>query len=976
MSETLGQPSLVPSNATGASGINGRVLSSTASGVLNTIEEGPGAANVSNFYYPAAAAMYTTPSLMRAVGDDRRTFNVKSFGGRGTVTLPRKHFNNGFTCFRFTLDQDYAYAGPEYHAVKTYAPANSAPLIASNFHISVGANTNRWADTGALAAQMRDDILYYDSKIALLKAMQEDLLVEYPTTLPVLPTYFMSGGAGFAFCASFEMNMGGAGNLIYDRYANFAGIMASCPTKEMRRHLMRLAGGGLYFDPDSDEAGPYRAQPVRPMVQSGGHALSGAYSDFQNRVNLPNLHEMIVPLKTPDTNFWQSLHARKPFDSSLTPNDLQITITFGNFFEICDTGKGLANNPFYRIPVTDNSPAEGAAPVTYPSEYLKKAAAVGPPVVIASEVDPRYEPDITVLNPFIFGFVPSGHGHPDRIQFLDTKNWSDLNYLFGRHDREGSPAFYNTVHYKGKMITNMAPIAETYNVEYLYIQLKRLAANPRIWANHYRVCEGDVYGHQTSTHDNFWRERVPEKNHGRFLYPRPGGGVTWDGYSGTGKAISTMSPPAIPSDVTYPTQFTEAEYINMSLKLTNPSLSAMNALRQTGNQGSVVYPFQYMFGQQYRVTNDKFKSILRWNYTGVQNQYVNRDLYDPGNAFSMLIQMPANPVTSMIIGIYREKDRVFIPKNKPNSYSPVLFWHALTPLSIRLWDGGNILFDYRNRTFPDLYSHIDRPDVFRIPFRGGCCQLLPENIIQCAQWTVDPSDVLSRLNLPDALFNDLTNFPGSRRPGYQSQSFRNSGFRYQGIHSTEEYESCLIEFPFALYEPFSREGMVQNVPTFAKTQLRLEFWLDPLLKPQRGLDDHYSLTTNLPSNARWFDSNAAQQVESTAVVGSEWAGRDNMGNCTLMVPDVHHLCPPTQLEMYSIARERKTTAGASSSVSLYAPGVAQTAQNAYSFNPGTMSEESSSWNINNSDFLISVVFTQNQVWSMSPKRSVILSGRG
>lgn len=959
MSETLGQPSLVPSNATGNSGINGRIIGGSASGVLNTIEEGPGAADVSSFYYPASSAFFTTPSLQRSVADDRRTFNVKSFGGRGTVNLPRKHFHNGFCLFRFTMPQDYAYSGPEFHAVKTYAPSGPSRIFPPNFHLGVDISGLRWGDSSAGAIHKRDDVLYYDSTFNFIRYLQEDLIVEYPSCLPLLPTYFMSGGAGFAFCASFEMNMGGAGNLIYDRYANFAGIMASCPTKEMRRQLMKMAGGGIVIDPDTDEAQPYKTSPVHVISQTDGHTLSGGYSAYGNRVNLPTLHEMLVPLKTPDTNFWQSLHARKPFDSSLTPNDLQITITFGNFYEICDTGTGLANNPFYRTATTDNTAMDGDIGL---GEYLAGA-----------NVNALYEPDITRLNPFIFGFMPpSVPDAANRLLFVDLENWTDLATLYGRASYEGSPAFYNTIHYKGYNIADVG--ATAIRIRFNYPMVKRLASNPRVWANHYRVCDGDVYGHTDATHNNHWYLREPARGKGRLLYPRPGGGITWDSLSATGKDLTQIAPVPIPSTSTtinYPTQFTEAEYINMSLKLTNPSLSAMNALRQTGNQGSVVYPFQYMFGQQYRVTNDKFKDILRWNYTTVQNRYL-QDLYDPGNAFSMLVQMPANPVTSMIVGIYREKDRMFIPKNKQGSYSPVLFWQSLTPLQIRLWDGGNILFDYRNRTFPDMYSYVDRPDVFRIPFRGGCCQLLPENIINNSQWTVNPSDVLTKINLPSQLYTDVTNYPGSRRPGNQSQSFRNSGFRYQGIHSTEEYESCLIEFPFALYEPFSREGMVQSVPTFAKTQLRLEFWLDPLLKPQRGLDDHYSYTTKLPQ--KWFDAaSATERVTTTANVGTEWALRDQRGNCSLMVPDVHHLCPPTQLEMYSIAREPKTPAGTTPTVNLYAPGAVT---NPLSVNPSTMSEQGSSWNINNSDFLISVVFTQNQVWSLSPKRSVILSGRG
>ena len=74
--------------------------------------------------------------------------------------------------------------------------------------------------------------------------------------------------------------------------------------------------------------------------------------------------QMTVPIKTPETNFWNSLLSRKPIDTSCFASDLQYIITLGSFFEIADTGVGLAHCPYYIPPLgIALSPAAIAADV-------------------------------------------------------------------------------------------------------------------------------------------------------------------------------------------------------------------------------------------------------------------------------------------------------------------------------------------------------------------------------------------------------------------------------------------------------------------------------------------------------------------------------------------------------------------------------------------------------------------------------------
>jgi len=264
----------------------------------------------------------------------------------------------------------------------------------------------------------------------------------------------------------------------------------------------------------------------------------------------------------------------------------------------------------------------------------------------------------------------------------------------------------------------------------------------------------------------------------------------------------------------------------------------------------------------------------------------------------------------------------------------------------------------------------DRPDVLRIPFRGGLCQVDPANMLP-SPYQAGYDTLLSACGFNSkyggagtSVMGNLTNTVYRWRTRGETNDV--AAARYRPIHCTEQYESTLLEFPFVMHEPLRSEATVQSTPSFAKTLLRLEFWIPPLLKPPRGLDDMYSLTTNPGTTTRFYENVAISGAANSTNYQGAFANTDttalvrNIGNSnvTLMVPDAHHLATPLEPNHYSDARE--------STANGFTPLA----------NSSTMPTASSSWNINNQGLLIHVTFMQNQVWQISPLRTSILAARG
>lgn len=995
MSNTLGMPSATPSNATGRSGVGEEQVGHIGNGILGTIEEGVGGTSSRQLYYGTGAAFFQAPSMQRSYGDDIRSFNVKTFGSRGMVNLPRRWLDQGPTEIFFSYPIQYAWAGPEYSlrvVPKTLFQNTTVKYSAT--YLGTGA-AQTFDTTGAAYGQ-------YLGECA----------TEMRSGPNILPTYFWSGGAGFAFPAMIELNMGGGGNIIFDRYTNFAMIMASCPTISMRRDLMRMAGGGLYYDHETD----YNLLPVRfgwvPGLTDEGTAVNRNSQNSSAQENGENANliwapvewNISIPLKTPQTNFWNSLLSRKPVDSSCLASDFQYIISLGNFFEFSDTGCGLAHCPYYIPPLGLAASPKCIAddviqvqPFWHPNQANNSGASVvaggaGTWTITRNLADGwavYTKPSGTPLGSTagtqigLYGttqstgpthtwpvpcLLPPGYFYTGYSPQLDFNVSAVLAPGTG-----GTPILSDTI---ANLIKNTSATPAAAFTVANWGARSRIAANPRIWANHYRVCNGFIYGGVGAP-----RPRMAVAGSGTAESDNRYKLDAQSVHNGTNQSIS------------YASSFLRMEYRNRSLKLTNPALSARLPLQSTP-QACVYYPFSYGFSQTYRIAPAsnpwEASNFHRWTsgqgtlvtnavYSGQTPLTPFSDITQVSNKITQNIIMPANPCTSMIVGIYREKDRKFLGVNSQGTYSPVLFWNALNPARCTLYDGGNILFDYTSSMNYEFGSIVDRPDVFRIPFRGGLCQLDPKNILS------GPFDCLANVSLGDSTPNGFNQSSGVPRRFTYNQFGGGSqhGDRFHPLHCTEWYNCHLLEFPFCMHEPLGREGTVQSTPSFAKTILRLEFYIDALLKPPRGLDDMYDQTTVVPTawfsgewdystagNAAYAYSAASASAGAVLPFGPLSFNSTNTvatANVALSVPCAYILDSPMNFNIYSDDRE--------SQVQILSGGTTRTASK--TTNPYfTMSPSASSWNVNDGGLMVQVNFLQNQVWVISPLRTSILSSRG
>lgn len=1001
--ETLGMPSLTPSNSTGRSGVGQDQVGHISTGILQTIQEGVGGTSSRTLYYGTGTAFYQAPSMQRSYGDDMRSFNVKTFGSRGMINVPRRWFDAGPTEIFATYPINYAWAGPEYHV--RYAPKTLfTGATSSDGTAYIGDNT-----TSASTI-----------KTATMAQVLGELGTEIRSGPNILPTYFWSGGVGFALPALIEQNMGGAGTIVYDRYTNFALIMASTPTISMRKDLMQKAGGGLFYDHDTD----YQSLPVKfgwvPALTDEGTAINRNAANSNAAENGENLNmiwapiewRIHIPIKTPQTNFWNSLLSRKPIDTSCFASDIQYIIQLGNLYEFTDTGTGLAHCPYYAPPLNIACAPEivaadvvAARPFYHPQQNMGNlsgastmAGGVGAWVYTPRLADGWYiftAPAGAPLGktpstgPALYGAAATAAvGNlwlppnllPSGVFYTGGSIQKDFNWIdaFAPNANVTPPTITaSQVSHLNVIATSPAALVAASTVRN-YAPKNRVLANPEIWANHYRVCNGFIYGGYGKPRPKMAKDGVNAESDNRYMKD----------------VFSVNSGGGLP--ITYPSQLTRMEWRNRSLKLTNPALSARLPL-QTTPGAAVYYPFSYGFSQTYRVPPSgnpyDVAGIHRWcsnqilaSNTTISGQVPNNAMIDSlqeNNKITQNITMPGNPVTSMIVAIYREKDRKYNGVNQQGSYNPVLFWNALNPVRCTLKDGQNIMFDYQNTTAFEFGSMVDRPDCFRIPFRGGLCQLDPNNILP-ASFLVNQS----------FLSGPMPNGFDKTAAGYLPQrSARNAGYNGQGhgrrftpIHCTEWYNCHLIEFPLCLHEPLSREGTVQSTPTFSKTLLSLEFYIDLLLKPPRGLDDMYDQTTVLP--ALWFSgeweytevaANAGLAYNSTAGTNAtaqrlpygnlSFTGNGGAANtylnCTSnvanTVPNAYILDDVMNPNIYADDREANISiARATKSTNPYY----------------TMSTTASSWNINDGGLMIQITFGQNQVWTISPNRTSMLSTRG
>jgi hypothetical protein len=977
MSNVFGEINNTPSNRTGQSGVGADFIGRVGSGVLQTIEEGEGAIDTAPFYYTKDTAYFQAPSTQRSHGDDRRNIAIRGFGARGQVTLTRRHYFNGPSYVRLKLPINYAWAGCEYVARSTLTDGrirmSAAVGVLSNPITTVDVTTNGPPIT-EVTATLHDPLKTTFPVIDSYFNHSMNRFVEVPGSDTMLPTSFQSQGLAFAAVSQIELDLGGAGKITFDRYANFAAIMASTPFTAVRKDLMRFSGGGLnLWDEREAKEAPvewgwvqgYNAAGNQDSLVVDESGTNHAVTQVPIKRFVPIGWDIILPVKTPDTNFFYGLKKRKPLDSSCLAGDLMFTFTWSNFYEWSDTGLGYPNAPVY-LPqtlvsqgnlATDGSLYRGALTAAVNNKTFSEEQFILPfvPELAATNGGTLYS-GVSIAAPFL------------GVEYNDV---------------------YSTVEVKD--VTSTYPFMN--NV------MKR---NPRIWTNHYRVASGrkmniyDTLGDRVRYRTGPHGFTISSTYSGRPRYPQA---VQLINSSSTDQILSLqgaaddINNPAL---IQYPQGWSYAEYVNSYLKLTNPSLGAYDKLR-INPSAAIFYPFQYFFTQIYRIDDHPFANILNWNTTTVDvgTTASNRLLTDQ-NKIQQMIQMPANPCTSMIVGIYREKDRKFLGKNTMNSYSPVLFWNALNPLRATLWDGGNILFNYDSTTDFESYSLVDRPDPLKIPFKGGCVKVSPKGYyvsdsvgLTGGCWDSTCSAVQTDMNPPYSTGRPIwigssggniaaappinLGYKGSGIPvGGAVNSFAADDIisacsldplakRRQPCHLTEEYEATLLEFPFTMNNPICDERFVQSTPSFAKTQLKLEFWISPKLKPDNGLDDHYDRTYGLTRGAA---SGMPRVGTITPGIGYTYPGA-----CSHPVPDCLRVgSNPEDPDLMRRFDMGNTDPGSGMSTSSNCE--------AFKYCDGYSFKQASSWNINNGSLLVHITFCQNQVWTISPLRTSVLSARG
>lgn len=1036
MSSTFGQPGFVSSNRTGSSGVSQSNIGSLGSGVLQTIEESAAAQLADVFYYDKSVGYYNLPSVQRSHGDDYKTCNVTSFGARGTITLPRKFFNFGPCPIRFQLPIDYAWSGCEYVS-NVYTSNYQFDCIDAMTGGAAGAGGNAGVNiyAGEPIAATDQVVRPYNMPHVANGARFH---FESPGCSTMLPTSFQSGGMAFAFPQQIELNMGGAGLLQFDRYSNWVAIMASCPFQKQRADLMRLAGGGLCLDSEEDA----KAMPVQwglvdwagstgttqhnstfpvhtAMIANGtgGTNVTGAISisELNRKKHVPVMWDVLLPIKTPETNFMYSLERRKPLDTSCFASDFQMTFSWSNFNEWSDTGKGYPNAPIY-----------------YPQDMVDALHATP----FGATFPTKFDAVIGKQTPYT-GIAPP--------QYLYASSFQTTPALSVFTSEIGAPLLIKTT---GGVSSYFQ--AATADMKKSFIPLcNAVALNPSVWTNHYRVASGgelkstvhfkadsniyrwsDATGAETAgagARAGIGRCRLPQLIVGNF-----------DASNANTTALaqnfhSLQRPADLVNDyVSYPPKFSLVEYVNSSLKLTNPALGAYNALR-VDKEAVLYYPLQYFYSQVYRVTTSPwtdFKNVSSGTLRVFESKL--KDLTSQSNKITQMIQMPANPCTALFTSIFREKDRQTLVTNKLNSYSPALFWLALNPIRMDLKDGGNTLFSYKNNVDFELYSLMDRPDALKVPFKGGHVKVSPKNVYgsrYICSTNVNmpsyPNKILGNTVAADYITDTFINYqgetaataresiwwltgfngatglgvysgkrginsmnPNASHPASSANAYPadhlvdsiaiKNGLRVGGgnkpCHTVDNYESTIIEFPFVMAEPLTTEKIVQQTPSFARTQLQLDFWIDPFVKPDNGFDDMYDVTYGLTRPV----PSGVPCVLDDQKLGQGLSTFNAVGSFSHPVPDCLHEGGAGVFDPYLLIRDqigKRSQDGAPESGAL-GTGISALLDPRNVYQDGYLYDQSNSWNINNGNLMLHVLFAQNQVWTISPLRTSLLQARG
>jgi len=702
-----GAPSAIESNTRGAGMVEGDQLGDTFPGVLSTLQEDPGASRVSNLYYKEAVGSFRQPSFQRAFGAYNLTMNITRFGDSGSVEINPDIFWKGPMLLRTTFLIPYTYHGPD-----VYIPTK-VPAPITNFGSSSGwtQSTNPFPSYGN----------YNFSHQGLTDAAETAgggniaFFIQKAATINVRPRMFYSWGAAYANIHSVRMNMGGALNYVLDRYANFVGIMASCPTMVQRAALMRAAGNGTLI-PDYDREHQYGLTHETcelgnlPLFSADGGVVSsnniilsaqnyggggGIYSNGASNIPGPIVEHWVAAIKTPQTNFGCGVYGdhRRPVDTRLFSSNFVFEVFTANKMDtFVDSGTGY-------------QPVVGRLP-TGVAEF-----------------------------PAYLGLtIPTGS---------NFACWSNLDGLFpSMCYRQLALPTSNTSIY-----TSSPPALNANGCSTVYFGIYNADTTPR--ANIGSFADSTVDQYRTTQYTSWYliAQSAGYKDcYGPVLYPT--------------QPTNYLNANSLPTPL-YTT-------IINTLRLANDQLGAREVL-ETRPDLSVYYPFQHMTTQVFFVNQLTQNATGVTPFTNAQQTYPSTNFTNSslgGQGFGGLselncrtyvqaptsyniplstqIQIPVNPLTCMYIMVMREKDRMALGYSTPNSYSPALYWNALELSNMLLTYSAQTLQRYDGFDEYHLQQLHERVEPLIVPWRGGCVvrsdlplsrpELIQENVGYPGTW--------------------------------------------------------------------------------------------------------------------------------------------------------------------------------------------------------------------------------------------------
>lgn len=292
----MGAAAIVQSNMASGGAVSGEAIGTLLPGVLQSLQEGADAAMSANLYYPESVGSFNYPSFQRSFGVLNQTFSgFSKFGESSNAYIPRDIFWKGPAMLKFRVEIPYRFMG----GIIPYNGYNADPVR-------------------------------------------------------VRPQIFYSWGAGYAAVSQVKFDLGGAGQYILDRYANFIGIMASCFSHMQRMALMKISGGGVIAETPGVETCFGIAGSTAEYSAVQNFTLTGQQVqlpvDQQTNCNVfrtysPVFDNWVVALKTPHTNFNNPRVQYKPFDTNLTGSQFWLNVSTAKITEFVDTGVGLAPVP-------------------------------------------------------------------------------------------------------------------------------------------------------------------------------------------------------------------------------------------------------------------------------------------------------------------------------------------------------------------------------------------------------------------------------------------------------------------------------------------------------------------------------------------------------------------------------------------------------------------------------------------------------